>query len=200
MYKRQDLAGFCVGVVEKDAIRPLRNLAAGDVVLGLPSAGLHSNGHSLARKVVLDHLALPLDGRDPRLGDATVGDALLTPTIIYTSGFIAMRDAEVPWKAAAHITGGGLVENPPRVFADDALAFELDPTTWAVPGIMQIIAAAGVERHELRRTFNMGIGMVVIVAPEHAAAASAALAAYAPRPIGTLVARGDGPAVRFLGD
>src|ERR1044071_3888678 len=127
-----DLAGFCVGVVERAEIRPRRDLAAGDVVIGLPSSGLHSNGHSLARKVVLEVLGLPLDARPPELGGASVADELLRPTIIYAGAFAARNAAGVPWKAAAHITGGGLVENPPRIFApeDASLAIELDPRTW----------------------------------------------------------------------
>src|SRR5262249_50713376 len=126
--KDYDLAGFAVGVVERADIRPRADLAAGDVVIGLPSAGLHSNGHSLAREVVLEVLALPLAARPPALGGASVADELLRPTIIYASAFRAL--VGIPWKAAAHITGGGLVENPPRIFADDALAVELDPKTW----------------------------------------------------------------------
>ncbi|HEY1552176.1 MAG TPA: phosphoribosylformylglycinamidine cyclo-ligase, partial [Kofleriaceae bacterium] len=119
-----DLAGFCVGVVERDQIRPRRELEAGDVVIGLPSAGLHSNGHSLARKVVLETLALPLDAKPSALAGQTVAEALLAPTIIYADAFARIKP--LAWKAAAHITGGGLVENPPRIFSDDALAVELD--------------------------------------------------------------------------
>src|SRR5678815_3437931 len=148
-----DLAGFCVGVVDRADIRPRRDLAAGDAVIGLPSSGLHSNGHSLARKIVLDMLALPLDARPVELGGASVADELLRPTIIYRDAFAQL--GELPWKAAAHITGGGLVENPPRIFADDALAVELDPASWEVPGIFRLIARAGVEVDEMRRTFNL---------------------------------------------
>src|SRR5262245_21941843 len=136
-----DLAGFCVGVVERARIRPVRELAAGDAVIGLPSSGLHSNGHSLARKVVLEVLGLPLDARPEALGGTSVADELLRPTIIYAGAFARLREAGVPWKAAAHITGGGLVENPPRIFAPDdpELAVELDPRTWEVPAIMRLI-------------------------------------------------------------
>nr|MBA2541465.1 phosphoribosylformylglycinamidine cyclo-ligase [Deltaproteobacteria bacterium] len=130
-----DLAGFCVGVVEKADIRPQRTLIEGDVVIGLPSAGLHSNGHSLARKVVLEVLELPLDAKPPELAGDSVADALLRPTIIYADAFRQLDAHDIPWKAAAHITGGGLIENPPRIFADDALAVELDPSTWPVPPI-----------------------------------------------------------------
>ena len=125
--KDYDLAGFCVGVVERTEIRPRRDLADGDVVIGLPSAGLHSNGHSLARKVVFETLGLALDARPAELGGSTVADEMIRPTIIYAPAFARLRTAQVPWKAAAHITGGGLVENPPRIFADDTLAVELDP-------------------------------------------------------------------------
>src|SRR5262245_18855335 len=152
-----DLAGFCVGVVERAGIRPRGDLAAGDVVIGLPSAGLHANGHSLARKVVLDALALPLDATPPELHGASVVDELLRPTIIYAGAFAALRRAGVAWKAAAHITGGGLIENPPRMLADDALAVELDARAWDVPPIMSLIARAGVAPHEMYRTFNMGL-------------------------------------------
>ncbi len=193
-----DLAGFCVGVVEKSEIRPREDLAAGDVVIGLPSSGLHSNGHSLARKVVLEVLGLGFDARPAQLGGASVADALLTPTIIYAGAFRALR--ELPWKAAAHITGGGLVENPPRFFRDDTLAVELDPSTWEVPGVMQLIAGAGVEAHELRRTFNMGVGMVIVVPAEVADAAVAALAPWRGRVIGALVPRGGGEASRYVGE
>jgi phosphoribosylformylglycinamidine cyclo-ligase len=194
-----DLAGFCVGVVDRAAIRPQASaLAAGDVIIGLPSSGLHSNGHSLARKAVLEVLGLSFDARPEQLGGATVADALLTPTIIYAEAFRALR--ALPWKAAAHITGGGLVENPPRFFADDALAVELDPSTWEVPGVMKLIATAGVGEMEMRRTFNMGIGMVIVVPKEAADTAVAALRPWRSRVVGRLVPRAGGEASRYLGE
>ena len=191
-----DLAGFCVGVVERDAIRPRTDLAAGDVVIGLPSAGLHSNGHSLARKVVLETLKLPLDARPDALAGASVADALLAPTLIYAPAFARLR--ALPWKAAAHITGGGLVENPPRIFAGDELAVELDPRTWEVPPIFGLIASAGVDEVEMRRTFNMGLGMLIVVPREAADATVAALAPERARIVGTLVARAGGEPSRFI--
>ena len=193
--KDYDLAGFAVGVVERDQIRPRTDLAEGDVVIGLPSSGLHSNGHSLARKVVLEVLALRLDARPPQLGGASVADALLEPTIIYARAFRAIAD--VPWKAAAHITGGGLIENPPRIFADDALAVELDPKTWQVPPIMQMISGAGVAPDEMRRTFNMGLGMLIIVPAEAADHTVGALGALRGRIVGRLVPRAGGEASRL---
>jgi len=182
-----DLAGFCVGVVEREAIRPRRDLVAGDIVIGLPSAGLHSNGHSLARKVVLEQLALPLDARPDMLGGTSVADELLRPTIIYADAF--RRITGVPWKAAAHITGGGLVENPPRIFADPTLAVELDDKTWDVPPIMKLVASAGVADDEMRRTFNMGLGMVIVVPAEAAQGAVALLATARARVVGRVVTR-----------
>ncbi len=194
-----DLAGFCVGVVERAEIRPRRDLAAGDVAIGLPSCGLHSNGHSLARKVVLEILQLPFDARPAELGGASVADELLRPTIIYRPAFAALRRAGVPWKAAAHITGGGLVENPPRIFADDTLAIEFDPATWQVPPIMTLIARAGVAPREMYRTFNMGLGMIVVVPPDAVAAALAALAGDRARVVGAIVPRAGGEPSRIIG-
>jgi phosphoribosylformylglycinamidine cyclo-ligase len=193
-----DLAGFCVGVVERAGIRPRRDLAVGDVVIGLPSSGLHSNGHSLARKVVLDVLGLRLDARPPELGGLSVADELLRPTIIYADVFARLRAAGVPWKAAAHITGGGLIENPPRIFADDALAVELDPDTWDLPPIMRMIARAGVELDEMLRTFNMGIGMIVVVPPEAAEAATDELIDAPACVVGAIVPRAGGPPSRMV--
>jgi phosphoribosylformylglycinamidine cyclo-ligase len=200
--KDYDLAGFCVGVVERDEIRPRTDLAAGDVVIGLPSSGLHSNGHSLARKVVLEVLQLPLDARPPELGGNTVADELLRPTIIYADAFARLADANVPWKAAAHITGGGLVENPPRIFApvDVALAVELDPKTWVVPAIMKLIANAGVAELEMRRTFNLGIGMVIVVPADSAQRVVVMLAGAQARVVGKLVPRAGGAESRFAGE
>jgi len=193
-----DLAGFCVGVVDRAKIRPFTTLAAGDVVIGLPSAGLHSNGHSLARKVVLESLALALDATPDELGGASVADELLRPTIIYARAFAAL--AAIPWKAAAHITGGGLVENPGRIFAvsDDALAVELDPRTWEVPPIMKLIAKAGVAELEMQRTFNMGLGMTIVVAPDAAEQALELLAPERARVVGKLVPRAGGESSRFV--
>jgi phosphoribosylformylglycinamidine cyclo-ligase len=191
-----DLAGFCVGVVERAKIRPYGNLAAGDVVIGLPSAGLHSNGHSLARKVVLETLGLALDATPPELAGATVADELLRPTIIYARAIAALKD--IPWKAAAHITGGGLVENPPRIFGDDSLAVELDPRTWEVPRIMKLVASAGVAELEMRRTFNMGLGMTIVVPPDVADRAVALLAPEQARVVGRLVPRAGGEASRLV--
>lgn len=192
-----DLAGFCVGVVERTAIRPRLDLEQGDIVVGLPSAGLHSNGHSLARKVVLESLALPLDACPASLGGDSVADAMLRPTTLYAAAFRQL--AVVPWKAAAHITGGGLIENPPRIFADDTLAVELDPATWEVPAIMKLIASAGVSDEEMLRTFNMGLGMIIVVPPTAAHHTVQLLANHGARIVGKLVPRSGGSASRMRG-
>jgi phosphoribosylformylglycinamidine cyclo-ligase len=197
-----DLAGFCVGVVERDAIRDGRDITEGDVVIGLPSAGLHANGHSLARHVILERLGLALDARPDALGGASVADELLRPTRIYVRQLAALSGAGVRFKGAAHITGGGLLENPPRVLPGDELAFELESARWEEPPIFGLIASSGVDADEMRRTFNLGIGMVVVVSEDDAAAAVDAMAPAAgegaPAVIGRIRRRRDGVAVRFL--
>jgi phosphoribosylformylglycinamidine cyclo-ligase len=125
---------------------------------------------------------------------------MLRPTIIYAPAFLRMRDKKIPWLAAAHITGGGLLENPPRIFENDTFAVELDPKTWEVPPIMKLIASAGVAPMEMRRTFNMGLGMTIVV-PE--AAASTTVELLQPegaRIVGKIVRRNGGEASRFVGD
>ncbi len=196
--KDYDLAGFAVGVVERSQIRPRRDLAEGDVVIGLPSAGLHSNGHSLARKVVLEVLKLSLDAKPPELAGDSVADALLRPTIIYADAFRQLEVHNIEWKGAAHITGGGLIENPPRIFADDQLAVELDPKTWEVPPIMKLIASAGIDPLEMQRTFNMGLGMTIVVPPAAVARALELLKGSSGRVVGKLVPRGNGASSRMI--
>jgi len=173
-----DLAGFCVGVVERERIRTGSDIEVGDVIIGMASAGLHSNGHSLARKVLLGELGLDFQDRPDGLAGASVADVLLEPTVIYVDAFKALDAAGVHWKAAAHITGGGLIDNPPRMFGDRALTIELDPARWAVPPVFSLIASAGVEETEMRRTFNLGLGMLLAVAPAQADAALAALRSH----------------------
>jgi len=170
-----DLAGFCVGVVERDRIRTGKAVEVGDAIVGLASSGLHSNGHSLARKVLLGELGLDYEDRPDALAGASIGEVLLEPTVIYVDAFKALETAGVEWKAAAHITGGGLIDNPPRMFGERALGIRLDPTCWEVPAVFGLIASAGVEESEMRRTFNLGLGMLVAVAPNQAEAAVAAL-------------------------
>ena len=166
-----DLAGFCVGVVEKSRIIDGRAIAPGDVVLGLASSGAHSNGYSLVRRILArakPDLAAPFDGRP-------LADAILAPTRIYVKPLLAlMQRLEV--KGLAHITGGGLVENVPRVLPEGVRAV-LERSAWPRPPLFDWLQREGaVEEAEMHRVFNCGIGMVVIVAAQDADAATAFLA------------------------
>lgn len=197
-----DLAAFAVGVVERDNRLGPQLVVEGDVVLALPSAGLHSNGYSLARKALLDPSHAGLGYDDPLPGGAgqTVADALLTPTRIYAKAIAALTALpSAPLHAAAHITGGGLVENPPRVLPE-ALAMQLDLGDLPYPAVFSAIEAQGVDRAEMRRTFNCGVGMLLAVAAEHADEVQAALRAVDEPSyvVGRITAR-TGDAVQFSG-
>ncbi|TCP11002.1 phosphoribosylformylglycinamidine cyclo-ligase [Crenobacter luteus] len=168
-----DLAGFAVGVVEKSQVITGRDIVPGDVVLGLASNGAHSNGYSLVRKVI--ELAKP-DLDAPFDGETTLREAVIAPTRIYVKPLLSLM-AELPVKGMAHITGGGITENVPRVLPDNVVA-QIDKSAWTFPKLFQWLMAAGnVEFAEMVRTFNCGVGMVVIVAAEHAEAAAAKLSA-----------------------
>jgi len=181
-----DLAGFAVGVVEKDAIIDGRSIAAGDVVLGIASSGPHSNGFSLIRRIVEAtrvHLEMPFEGR-------TLGDVLLEPTRIYVRPLLRLM-REVPVKGIAHITGGGLVENIPRVLPNNVQA-RIERARWTRPPIFDWLQREGkVKDAEMHRVFNCGIGMVVVVAANDVNRALAVLDAAGERalPIGAIVAR-----------
>jgi len=163
-----DLAGFCVGVVEKSrrvdgtAIRP------GDKLLGLASSGFHSNGYSLVRKVFLEEMRLDLDAQAPGLNEP-LAQALLRPTRIYVRSMRALAEADL-LRGAAHITGGGLVDNPTRMIPDGArLKLQLRLGSWTIPPIFELLArGGGVAPEEMRRTFNMGLGMLVCVPADRA--------------------------------
>jgi phosphoribosylformylglycinamidine cyclo-ligase len=171
-----DLAGFCVGVVERNGAADGRSIVAGDVLLGLASSGFHSNGYSLVRKVFLEHAGLALDAVPEDLGEPLV-DALLRPTKIYVRSLRKLYAAGM-LKGASHITGGGLVDNPTRMLPKDArLKLQIDTRAWQWPPLFRLLARLGnVSVEEMRRTFNLGIGMVVCVAAERAAEAEALLA------------------------
>jgi phosphoribosylformylglycinamidine cyclo-ligase len=184
-----DLAGTCLGIVERDDLIDTTAVRAGDAILGLPSSGLHANGYSLVRALVAERdipLARPYQEQlTMTLGDvyrdaamaaepgatlATVGDVLLTPTRIYArqilAGRAALRGAGHDIRGLAHITGGGLPGNVPRALPD-GLGARLDPWRWPLPSVMAVFGAlGGIEDEELRATFNGGLGMVVVVAPE----------------------------------
>jgi len=157
-----DLAGFIVGVVEKEKALP-RGVREGDVLLGLPSAGLHTNGYSLARKVLLDALGHRVDTHLPELG-TTVGKALLAPHRSYLAALEPLLERDKV-RALAHITGGGFPGNIPRVLPE-GLGARLRRGSWEVPPLFRLIQkGGGVSDEEMERTFNMGIGMIVVVSP-----------------------------------
>jgi phosphoribosylformylglycinamidine cyclo-ligase len=167
-----DLAGFCVGVVEKSDRVDGRAIAAGDRLLGLASSGFHSNGYSLVRRVLLEHMGLPLDRPNAEVGGESLGDALLRPTRIYVRALRALY-AQGLLRGAAHITGGGLVDNPARMLPGDArLKLRLALGSWEVPPVMRLLQRGGnVAEAEMLRTFNMGLGMLVCVPAARAAEA-----------------------------
>ena len=157
-----DLAGFIVGVVEKDKALP-RGVAEGDVLLALPSLGLHTNGYSLARKVLFDLMGYGVDTKLPELG-ATVGEALLAPHRSYLSALEPLLERDKV-KALVHITGGGFPGNIPRVLPP-GLGAKVRRGSWEVPPLFRLIARGGkIAEDEMFRTFNMGVGMIVVVSP-----------------------------------
>jgi phosphoribosylformylglycinamidine cyclo-ligase len=172
-----DLAGFCVGVVDRDKVIDGRALEPGDVLLGLAATGFHSNGYSLVRRVFIEEANLDLSRRSDDLG-CTLGEALLRPTRIYVRALRRLAASGL-MKGAAHITGGGLVDNPPRMIPADArLKLCIDQRAWPTPPVFAMLARLGnVAPEEMRRTFNMGIGMIVAVPAGAADAAQSILEA-----------------------
>ena len=170
-----DLAGFCVGAVERDRVLTGREIGAGDVILGLASSGVHSNGFSLVRRLATDR-GWRLDRPALFDSDRLLIDILMAPTRIYVASLLPLlRAGEI--KGLAHITGGGLLENIPRVLPGDAHAV-IDADAWEQPRLMAFLQAQGaIEPEEMARTFNCGIGMAVVVAAERAETVAAALRA-----------------------
>jgi len=168
-----DLAGFAVGLVDKAAIIDGSKIKAGDVVIGLPSSGLHSNGFTLVRKVIAVSGA---DLFEPFEGDNTLGHALLEPTRIYVKPVLATL-AKIDVKGLAHITGGGLTENVPRVLPENTCAV-IEQSRWTMPWVFKWLKKQGnIEDAEMYRTFNCGIGMVMVVSRGDARATIDLLAA-----------------------
>lgn len=183
-----DLAGFSVGAVERDAILPRKDtMKAGDALIGVASSGVHSNGYSLVRKVV-ETSGLAYSAKAPFGSDETLGEALLAPTRLYVkSALAAIKAGGV--KGFAHITGGGITENLPRALPD-GLDAHINLSSWTPKPVFGWLAqTAGIEVQEMLRTFNCGIGMIAIVAPDHATAVMNAFAAHGESAyrIGTLV-------------
>jgi phosphoribosylformylglycinamidine cyclo-ligase len=169
-----DLAGFAVGAAERGTLLPRPDIAAGDVLLGLPSSGLHSNGFSLARRV-LARAGVAYDRGLPELG-GPVGEALLTPTRIYAPALVDLLATGIEVHALCHVTGGGLPGNLPRCLPP-GLAARVDRASWEVPPIFRVLAELGpVEDEELARATSLGVGMVVILPAAEADRAAAFLA------------------------
>ena len=174
-----DLAGFAVGVVERAGIVTGAEIKPGDRVLGLASSGLHSNGYTLVRKVIFERLGLKPGDLVPGL-DRSVADELLEPTRIYVKPVLELLRS-VPVLAMAHVTGGGITENLPRVLPDGCQAV-IDPRAWPVPRIFRVIQEGGrVEEAEMRRTFNMGLGYLLVMRAGDAARAAQQLTAAGER-------------------
>ena len=168
-----DLAGFAVGVVEKSKAIDGKSIAAGDVVLGLASSGAHSNGYSLVRKII-ERSQPDMNARFD--GERTLADVVMAPTRIYVKQVLALL-AKINVKGMAHITGGGLLENVPRVLPENTVA-ELEKAAWPRPKLFDWMQAEGnVAENEMHRVFNCGIGLVIVVAAADAEAAMAELKA-----------------------
>jgi phosphoribosylformylglycinamidine cyclo-ligase len=195
-----DLAGFAVGAAERGALLPRRDIAGGDALIGLAASGVHSNGFSLVRRLVGD-LGLGWDAPAPFAASASLAEALLTPTRIYVKSALAAIRETGAVKALAHITGGGLTENLPRVLPD-GVAAEIDLSAWAPPPVFAWIARkGGVAETEMLRTFNCGIGLVIVCGADEADRLCAFLDGRGEdaRVIGALREAEGKPAVRFSG-
>jgi phosphoribosylformylglycinamidine cyclo-ligase len=161
-----DLAGFIVGVVDREHLLHGRTIAVGDVLIGVPSSGLHTNGYSLARRIVFEHLGLKVDSYVAQLG-RTVGEALLEPHRSYLAMVRPLLEGG-RIKGMAHITGGGITDNLPRVLPHGTAAV-IDTSAWEVPPIFRWLQQSGsVPAEDMMRTFNMGIGLILVVARERA--------------------------------
>jgi phosphoribosylformylglycinamidine cyclo-ligase len=192
-----DLAGFIVGVVDRERLINGRTVAVGDVIVGVPSSGLHTNGYSLARRIVFEELKLTVDSQVAELG-RTVGEALLEPHRSY----LHMVKPALDYgniKAMAHITGGGITDNLPRVLPHGTAAV-VDAASWVVPPLFRWLQESGrVPVEDMMRTFNMGIGLVIVVARDRAEPLIEELAARGGREskvIGEIVA-GEPPSVTY---
>ncbi len=195
-----DLAGFAVGVVDRSKIIDGKDIVPGDLLVGLASTGLHSNGYSLARRVLLEDGGLTVKSRISDL-DQPLGEVLLTPTRIYAKQILALA-ADYPIKGLAHITGGGLTENLPRILPKGCRA-RVHRGAWPVPPIFQVLRKMGkVDEEELYRVFNMGIGLALVVSANHVEKLIARAAELGDRGyrIGEIVAsEPDGKRVEYVG-
>lgn len=195
-----DLAGFAVGAVERDQVLPRPTIMNGDVILGLASSGVHSNGYSLVRRLVADHGLAWSDPAPFQLG-SSLGRALLTPTRIYVKPILAALKAGLPIKALAHITGGGFWENIPRVLPAGTIAKVDLGAIPVLPVFRWLAKLGGISEHEMLRTYNCGIGMVLVVAEDGVEAATAELTAHGETVVrlGTIAPGPDEPYVEGTG-
>jgi phosphoribosylformylglycinamidine cyclo-ligase len=194
-----DLAGFAVGAAERHALLPRKDIAAGDTLVAIASSGVHSNGYSLVRKIV-ELSGLAWTAPAPFAEGKTLAEALLEPTRIYVKPLLAALKSGIGIKALAHITGGGFIDNIPRVLPD-ALAADIDLDAVTVPAVFGWLSkVGGMSEREMLRTFNCGVGMLVAVAPEDADKLVASLAASGEiaAVVGSLTTRSDEP-VTFRG-
>ena len=170
-----DLAGFAVGIVDKKKVINGKSIQEGDVLIGLKSTGVHSNGYSLVRKLFGDDNKAELEKFDERLG-ATTAEVLLKPTRIYVKSILSLIE-KVEVKGIAHITGGGFIENVPRILPE-GLAAEIEKNSYEVPAVFKVMQEkAGITDEQIYNTFNMGIGMMVCVSPENVETAMESLRA-----------------------
>jgi phosphoribosylformylglycinamidine cyclo-ligase len=211
--KDYDLAGFVVGAAERGKMLPRQDVVPGDLLIGLPSSGVHSNGYSLVRRLV-GEAQLDWEATAPFASGQTVAEALLTPTRIYVKPVLAAIRETGSVKAVSHITGGGLAENVPRVLPD-GVAARIDLASWQAPAVFGWLSMVGrLDSHEMLRTFNAGIGLVIVVDRDGADAVETVLRANgeAPVRIGEIVpgggpdavrttakGKGDSEGVRFIG-
>ncbi|WP_410771487.1 phosphoribosylformylglycinamidine cyclo-ligase [Fontibacillus sp. BL9] len=176
-----DIAGFTVGVVDKSKIVNGSTIAAGDTVIGLASSGVHSNGFSLVRKLLLEQAGYGLHDSLPELGGDKLGEVLLTPTKLYVKPVLSLLE-QVKVKGMAHITGGGFIENIPRVLPE-GVNVEIDYGSWPILPIFSLLQQKGnVSNRDMFTTFNMGIGLVIVVSEQEAEASLAALRAVGETP------------------
>jgi phosphoribosylformylglycinamidine cyclo-ligase len=190
-----DLAGFAVGAVERDNLLPRKDIAAGDVILALPSSGVHANGFSLVRRV-FEKTGLQWSDTAPFASRKTLGETLLTPTRIYVRQILETIRTTGAVKALAHITGGGLTENIPRVLPEH-LAADIDLGSFALPPVFAWLKQeANLDDAEMLRTFNCGVGMIVVTSAKEAGRVLASLGPEAHQ-IGKIVARDGDSAMRF---
>ena len=188
---RFDLAGFCAGVVDEDQVLGPHRVHEGDLLVGLSSTGLHANGYSLGRRVLLDSEAFALDDTPPELGGRTLAEELLEPTAIYAPAVVDLARRGLA-SAAAHVTGGGIAGNLSRALPA-GLGADLDPAAWTTPGIFELIRRAGALSDEaMGEAFNLGLGMVLVV-PDHSVQevlAAASRCGHEPHVVGRVTGSG----------